>query len=355
MNKTVMSEAPIGSVLALRWSGDSLILLDQRALPLRESYIECLSLGAVIDAIKQMVVRGAPAIGIAAAYASVLSAKTHQGNMTAILQDLDRLQDARPTAVNLRWAVAQMRALVQSLGACSRLESSLLQRALELHEADLRDNHRMAELGAEVLAREPLRPFSVLTHCNTGSLATTGHGTALGVIRTAWQQGWIKHVHADETRPWLQGSRLTAWELARDGIPVSLNADASAAWLLSQGAIRWIIVGADRITAAGDVANKIGTYGLAILARHHRVKFMVVAPTSTVDMSIKSGRSIEIEQRPGAEVCELAGRRMAPPGMRAVNPVFDVTPAFLIDVIVTEKGVVTQPNERKMRALMQGS
>lgn len=348
-----MSEENTNGVQALRWVGHALILLDQRLLPQQERYLECQDAAAVADAIRQMVVRGAPAIGIAAAYAVVLSARQHGANLAALRFDMQSLQAARPTAVNLGWAVEQMARVVEGYANDAELPSRLLARAIELHDADLHANYRMAELGAAILAREPVRPFSVLTHCNAGSLATTGHGTALGVIRTAWQQGVISHVHADETRPWLQGSRLTAWELQRDGIPVTLNADVSAAWLLAQGKVRWIIVGADRITANGDVANKIGTYGLAILARHHRVKLMVVAPTSTVDMSLNSGRQIEIEHRPGHEVCELAGQRMAPFGVPALNPVFDVTPANLVDVIVTEKGVVHAPTRAKMWELMQ--
>ena len=222
---------------------------------------------------------------------------------------------------------------------------------MRIHEEDLSSNETMAQLGAEVLAREAIRPFPVLTHCNTGSLATGGWGTALGVIRQGAEQGIISMVYADETRPWLQGARLTAWELMQDGVPVTLNADSAAAWLMQNKGVRWVIVGADRITENGDVANKIGTYGLAIMARYHGCRFMVVAPSSTVDMQCASGRDIEIEMRAAKEVCELAGRRVAPENCAAVNPVFDVTPASLVDVIVTEKGVISQPTKTKMRAL----
>lgn len=342
----------MSEVQALRWSGDALVLLDQRLLPHREHYLQCHDARAVADAIRQMVVRGAPAIGIAAAYAVVLSARQHGSNLIAIRQDMSYLHAARPTAVNLSWAIEQMASELARVDCHADLPSQLLTRAMVLHESDLQANFRMAELGAAILSHEPIRPFSVLTHCNAGSLATTGHGTALGVIRTAWQRGLIGCVHADETRPWLQGARLTAWELQREGIPVMLNSDVSAAWLMAQGSIRWVIVGADRIAANGDVANKIGTYGLAILARHHRIKFMVVAPTSTIDMATASGRQIEIEHRPGHEVCEFSGQSTAPIGVPAINPVFDVTPADLVDVIVTEKGVVHAPNVGKLIALM---
>jgi methylthioribose-1-phosphate isomerase len=195
---------------------------------------------------------------------------------------------------------------------------------------------------------------AVLTHCNTGALATGGYGTALGVIRRAYAAGTIEHVYADETRPWLQGARLTAWELVQDGIPVSLLADGAAAWLLRQGRVRWVVVGADRITGNGDVANKIGTYQLAVAARHHGVRFMVAAPTSTVDMTLASGAEIPIETRPPAELLELDGVPIAAPGAGAWNPVFDVTPAELIDAIVTERGVVERPDPTKMAALMGG-
>lgn len=344
----------MSAVQALHWTGASLVLLDQRRLPLDECYVECRDAKAVENAIRQMIVRGAPAIGIAAAYAVVLSALSHGLNMAAVRLDICNLLSARPTAVNLAWAIKELMHILDSSPIDAHLSSRLLVRAKEMHEADLNGNYRMAELGAAILEQEPVRPFSVLTHCNAGSLATTGYGTALGVIRSAWKKGWINHVHADETRPWLQGSRLTAWELQRDGIAVTLNADVSAAWLLSKGGVRWVIVGADRISSNGDVANKIGTYGLSILARHHQVKFMVVAPTSTIDMSIDSGRDIEVEHRDGNEVCELSGVRLAPIDVEAVNPVFDVTPAELVDVLVTERGAVHNPTKEKINLLMSG-
>lgn len=338
----------------IKWRDDSLQLLDQRALPTSERWVTCRSLEEVIRAIQSMMVRGAPAIGITAAYGAVLAyrelADSRQAPADQFLSQMAQLAGARPTAVNLGWAVKEVLNLVdqtdwQSLG------DALLALAKKIHQDDLAANLAMGESGATVLAQGASRPGAVLTHCNTGSLATGGYGTALGVIRTAWKKGVIDQVYADETRPWLQGARLTAWELQRDGIPVVLNADAAASWLMAKGRIQWVIVGADRIAANGDVANKIGTYGLAVLARHHGVRFMVVAPQSTVDMSLPAGDEIEIEQRSRDELLSMAGQAIAPENVDVFNPVFDVTPAALIDVIVTEKGVIHQPDASKMSSL----
>ncbi len=226
-----------------------------------------------------------------------------------------------------------------------------LAEARAIHEEDIQANRRMGELGAALLTDLA----GVLTHCNTGSLATGGYGTALGVIRSGWANGKIRAVYADETRPWMQGARLTAWELVHDDIPVTLLADSAAAQLMRAGRVQWVIVGSDRIAANGDVANKIGTYSLAVNARHHGVRFMVVAPTTTVDMQIANGADIPIENRDPAEVLALGGQRIAAAGAEAWNPAFDVTPAELIDVIVTERGVVERPNAAKMAALMSGA
>jgi len=345
-------------IKAVEWKHDQLVLLDQRILPKSESYITCHDLSAVIDAIKTMVVRGAPAIGIVAAYGVVISAKSHISiNMNAVqadeykqsvLADLQLLAQARPTAVNLMWAVERMQ---QCFLAAYKDDSSvelLLEEAKSIHAQDIENNYKMAELAAELMNNDVLKPFSVLTHCNAGSLATGGYGTALGAIRTAWKRGLIDCVYADETRPWLQGARLTAWELSQDGIPVCLNADGAAAWLLANKNIQWIIVGADRITANGDVANKIGTYSLAVLAKYHGVKMMVVAPSSTVDMALASGEEIDIEMRTTKELTHVSGLQIAPDGIEAINPVFDVTPSDLIDAIVTEKGLIETPTTTKM-------
>ncbi len=348
-------EEATNGVVAIAWREDRLCLLDQRRLPAEEFWVEAASAEAVADAIRSMVVRGAPAIGISAAYGVVLAARaaaTRSDWSDRIAQAMDLLARSRPTAVNLFWALEKMRAelaeATDATDAVMRAEGL----ARRIHAEDLAANRHMGDLALDVIGRTTPGAFSVLTHCNTGALATGGYGTALGVIRTLWQGGVLKKVYADETRPWLQGARLTAWELQREGIPVVLNADVAAAHLLRQGEIKWVIVGADRITANGDVANKIGTYGLAVLARHHGVRFMVVAPRSTVDMELDSGADIPIEQRDADEVRQLMGVTVAPAGVDVFNPVFDVTPAELIDVIVTEAGVVERPDRAAMQALM---
>ena len=267
----------------------------------------------------------------------------------SIEDDLRMLDESRPTAVNLRWAIERMRRRIQSLPAGNPV-ARLLDEAKAIHAEDIAANRRMGELGAALI--EP--GSGVLTHCNTGALATGGYGTALGVIRSGYANGRIVHVYADETRPWLQGARLTMWELMQEGIPVTLIADSAAAFLMKQGKVKWVIVGADRIAANGDTANKIGTYMAAVAARHHGVKFMVVAPTSTVDMGTPDGSAIPIENRAESEVLGCGGQRMVPEGAKAWNPAFDVTPCGLIDAIVTERGVVTNPDRQKLAALMAG-
>ena len=366
-----MAETRHDTIRAVLWTDQGLRLLDQRVLPLRQEHILLEDVAGVADAIRDMVVRGAPAIGVTAAYGVVLAARARYARSPAtwkqdIEADLQLLAAARPTAVNLFWAIARMRQVIQSLptlplppgegwgegsGTGQDVNDptpALLAEAQRIHEEDIAANRRMGELGAELIAR----PCAVLTHCNTGSLATGGYGTALGVIRAAYAAGKINRVYADETRPWLQGARLTAWELVQEGIPVTVVVEGAAAHLMKQGGVRWVIVGADRIAANGDTANKIGTYLLAVAARYHGVKFMVVAPTTTVDMSIHNGTAIQIETRSPDEVLSLYGQRLAAQGAEAWNPSFDVTPAELIDAIVTEKGVVTVPTVEKMAAMM---
>ena len=343
MNETAIDYARYDRIRPIRWTGDALELLDQRRLPFETAYVACGSSDEVAAAICELVVRGAPAIGIAAAWGVVLAARDIEANdgaqaARALQPAMDRLNAARPTAVNLAWALARMRKALDAAGSGWREVLETEGRAIETE--DLAAHRRMGELGAELIA-----PGSgVLTHCNTGSLATAGFGTALGVIRAGVAQGRIGRVFADETRPWMQGSRLTVWELQQDGIDATLIADAAASHLLKEGGVEWVVVGADRICANGDVANKIGTYQLAIAARHHGVKFMVVAPSSTVDMDTASGDLIEIEERDAAELLGVAGSRTVADGIQAWNPVFDVTPASLIDAIVTEKGVVERPD-----------
>ncbi|NIP71563.1 MAG: S-methyl-5-thioribose-1-phosphate isomerase [Gammaproteobacteria bacterium] len=346
-----MESPPHDTIRAVRWEEGALVLLDQRQLPQRQEYLRLEEAAGVAAAIRDMVVRGAPAIGIAAAYGVVVAARARCAQSGAdwkglIEQDLALLAGARPTAVNLTWALERMGRAIEHARGDPVL--ALLAEAETIHAEDMAANRRMGALGADLIEA----PCAVLTHCNAGSLATGGYGTALGVIRSAFAQGQIEHVYADETRPWLQGARLTAWELVQDGIPVSVVADAAAAYLMQQGRVRWVIVGADRIAANGDVANKIGTYGLAVTARHHGVGFMVVAPSSTVDMRLASGTDIPIETREPGELLGCAGRPVAAPGAEAWNPVFDVTPAALIDALVTERGLVTLPTREKMAQMM---
>lgn len=338
----------------IKWQDHALSLLDQRLLPSEERWMTCASVPEVVAAIRDMVVRGAPAIGIAGAYGVVFAAQAawqQAGERwrEAWLTDIDALRHARPTAVNLAWAIDLMTAVAAGLEGDPQLE--LLAEAHRIHREDLAANHRMGELGAALI--EP--GVRVMTHCNAGALATAGHGTALGVIRDAWAAGRIIEVLATETRPWLQGARLTAWELSRSGIPVRLITDGSAAHVMRTLGVRWVIVGADRVAANGDVANKIGTYGLALAARAHGARFMVVAPRSTIDMDTATGDDIHIEERDGAEITTIGGRRYAPESVTAYNPVFDVTPASLIDALVTEAGVVHQPSAAGLAKLMAGA
>jgi len=342
----------LDSIRAIRWQDDRLILLDQRYLPQREEDFICKHLDDAIEAIRDMVVRGAPAIGITAAFAIVLAVREQHARHGAewrgfIDPDLQRLALARPTAVNLVWAIEQMKSLFATVDSNNPV-AALLQRARDIHQSDIDANRTMGELGADLIENTQ----SVLTHCNTGSLATGGYGTALGVIRSAYRAGRIQRVYADETRPWLQGSRLTAWELVKEKIPVSLIADSAAAHLMKQGDVGWLIVGADRIAANGDTANKIGTYSAAIAAHYHKVRVMVVAPTSTIDMNLESGDLIPIETRDSSELLQFNHVPFAAKGSDGWNPVFDVTPASLIDVIVTEKGIIQHPDTQKIKKLM---
>lgn len=341
---------PNDSVIAIKWQNNNLSLLDQRLLPHKVLWLDITNTEQTVSAIRDMVVRGAPAIGITAAYGIAMAARSRYEEspdnwQTSIQSDLELLRDARPTAVNLVWAINRM------LGVFERVDGDpvplLLDEAKAIHEEDITANHRMGELGAELITPGK----GVLTHCNAGSLATGGYGTALGVIRSAWQQKCINAVYADETRPWLQGARLTAWELIEDGIPTSLVVEGAASALMASGRIGWIIVGSDRIAANGDVANKIGTCNLAIIAHYYGVKFMVVAPVSTCDPNMASGQDIPIESRDPDEILSLGEQRIAAAQASAWNPVFDITPATLIDAIVTEKGVVREPNVEKMRVL----
>jgi len=346
---TEIDYARYDRIRPIRWTGEALELLDQRKLPFATEYVSCKTSDEVAGAIHALAVRGAPAIGIAAAWGVVLAARaidatTVQEAAAQLEPALQRLNAARPTAVNLAWALARMRGALARAGDDWR--ETLEREARDIDSEDLAANRRMGALGASLI--EP--GSGVLTHCNTGSLATAGFGTALGVIRAGVAQGRIDKVFAGETRPWLQGARLTVWELQQDGIDATLIADAAASHLMKSGRVQWVVVGADRICANGDTANKIGTYQLAIAARHHGVKFMVVAPSSTVDMDTPSGEAIHIEERDPGELHAVGGSRTVAEGIAAWNPVFDVTPHTLIDAIVTEKGVIERPDEASMRA-----
>ncbi|WP_126947614.1 S-methyl-5-thioribose-1-phosphate isomerase [Xanthomonas sp. BRIP62418] len=337
----------------LLWTGDALELLDQRKLPFVVEHVRCDTSDAVAEAIHSLAVRGAPAIGIAAGWGVVLAARDIAAeDGSEALQKLEpallRLNAARPTAVNLAWALMRMRRLLGAAGADWR--EVIAREAQAIADEDLAANRQMGALGAALIDTGS----GVLTHCNTGSLATAGFGTALGVIRAGVAQQRIAKVFAGETRPWLQGARLTVWELQQDGIDATLIADSAASHLMKSGLVQWVIVGADRICANGDTANKIGTYQLAIAARHHGVKFMVVAPSSTVDMDTASGEQIEIEQRDPGELFGVGGVRTVADGIHAWNPVFDVTPGSLIDAIVTERGVIVQPDPARMQAAFGG-
>jgi methylthioribose-1-phosphate isomerase len=346
--KTVNLDIEITADQAIVWRGNSLYLLDQRVLPATEQFIELQTAQDTAEAIKEMVVRGAPAIGVTAAYGVVLAARQAFASagsnwQQGIVPLLEILEQARPTAVNLSWAIEKMRGFINDMSA-DNPEQFLTEKALAIHKADIAANKAIGDHGASLI--EP--GSGIITHCNAGALATGGYGTALGVVRSVFKQGKLTRVFADETRPWLQGARLTAWELARDNIPVTLIADAAAASRMAAGGVDWVVVGSDRIAGNGDVANKIGTYHLVLAARHHGIKIMVAAPTSTVDMSLASGNDIPIEQRDPNELLGCGGKRMAAEGVAAWNPVFDVTPAGLIDAIVTEKGIVLEPNTEKM-------
>ncbi len=327
---------------------DGLRLLDQRRLPLEESWVRCASAEEVADAIREMVVRGAPAIGIAAAYGFAIGASRaagrDAGGFERRLSEIgELLTHARPTAVNLRWAVERMRRVAERARAVGespqRSAKRLEAEAKAIHVEDLAACMALGRHGIDLVPQRS----TILTHCNAGGLATSGYGTALGIVRAAVAAGKQVRVFADETRPFLQGARLTAWELLRDGIETVLIADVAAGGLLHAGEIDLVIVGADRVAANGDVANKVGTYGVAVLAHENRVPFYVAAPTSTIDLDCPDGRSIPIEERSADEIVFWGGTRSAPVGVGVRNPAFDVTPARYVSAIVTERGIARAP------------
>jgi methylthioribose-1-phosphate isomerase len=347
----------VASFDTLRWRDGRLELIDQRLLPAEVRYVACDSAQAVAEAIRNMTVRGAPAIGCTAAYGVALEAQrlaTAGGRapVAASLEDgIRTLSESRPTAVNLFWALERMRRKWNESRSAppAHVAAALLDEANAIRDEDVRLNRRMGEYGAALLD-DGMR---VLTHCNAGALATAGHGTALGVIRSAISAGKNIHVLADETRPFLQGARLTAWELMQDGIGVTLIADNAAGHLMQRREIDAVIVGADRVAGNGDVANKIGTYSVAVLAQRHAIPFYVACPLSTIDLGIPSGADIPIEERGPDEVIGYGELRWAPAEASARNPVFDVTPAALVTALITEKGVLPRPDRAAIRALFR--
>jgi methylthioribose-1-phosphate isomerase len=339
---------------AFEWQEDKLIILDQRLLPFEEKYLSCRDHEEVARAIELMVVRGAPAIGVVAAYGVVLGLKNQAEDVSLELtleKILRRLEKTRPTARNLFWALERMREVFESIKteANEVIIRAMLEEAKRIEAEDIATNKKIGEFGAELIPAKA----TILTHCNAGELATAGYGTALGVIRKAWEQGKKIKVFACETRPFLQGARLTCWELRRAGIPVTLITDNMAGWLMQQGEVSLVITGADRIALNGDTANKIGTYSLAVLARENGIPFYVAAPMSTIDFQLQSGKEIPIEEREADEVRKIGTSWITFPDIPVRNPAFDVTPAPFISAIITEKGVIQPPFDPAIRLLAE--
>ena len=341
-------------IQTLEWTESGVVFIDQTKLPTEEVYVTCTTHQQVADAIRNMVVRGAPAIGVAAAMGIALGVKNSKAENGAVLKKefdeiCETIRQTRPTAVNLFWAIRRMQEKFEALRIrpITQIQHALIEEAQRMHAEDVAANQSMGRHGAALMPSSG----GVLTHCNAGALATAGYGTALGVIRAAVAQGKKIHVYADETRPFLQGSRLTAWELMKDGIPTTVISDNMAGAMMQQGKIAAIVVGADRIAANGDVANKIGTYTVAVLAKEHGIPFYVAAPISTVDLATPDGSRIPIEQRNPREVTHIAGKQMTPDGVQIENPAFDVTPAKYVAAIITERGIARAPYERSLSQL----
>jgi methylthioribose-1-phosphate isomerase len=341
-------------IQTLEWTDQGIRFIDQTKLPTEETYVTATTAEQAADAIRTMVVRGAPAIGVAAAMGIALAAKNSQAqSATDLKRELDQASDligkTRPTAVNLFWAIRRMKEKFESVRSQSvqQIRQALIEEGKRMHAEDIAANQAMGRHGATLMPSSG----GVLTHCNAGALATAGYGTALGVIRAAFEQGKKIHVYADETRPFLQGARLTAWELMKDGIPTTVISDNMAGAMMQQGKIGAIVVGADRIAANGDVANKIGTYTVAVLAKEHGIPFYVAAPISTVDLACPDGSQIPIEQRNPKEVSHIGGRQMVPDGVSIENPAFDVTPAKYVIAIITERGIARPPYQDSLAKL----
>lgn len=342
----------------LEWTNSGVRFIDQTKLPTEETYVTCTTHEQVADVIRTMVVRGAPAIGVAAAMGIALGVNNSRAkNIGALQQEFDKIcaliGATRPTAVNLFWAIRRMSAKFESFRTrpIPEIKSLLIEESQRMHAEDIAANQAMGHFGAALMPASG----GVLTHCNAGALATCGYGTALGVIRAAIEEGKKIHVYADETRPFLQGSRLTAWELMKDGIPTTVIADNMAGSMMKQGKIGAIVVGADRIAANGDVANKIGTYTVAVLAKENEIPFYVAAPFSTIDLATPDGSTIPIEQRNPREVTHFNGKLVTPEGTQVENPAFDVTPAKYITAIITERGIARAPYEQSFSSLLEES
>jgi methylthioribose-1-phosphate isomerase len=345
-------------IQTLEWTKSGVVFIDQTKLPTEEVYVTCTTHQQVADAIRNMVVRGAPAIGVAAAMGVALGVKNSKAENGADLKkDFDQIcetiRQTRPTAVNLFWAIRRMTEKFESLRIrpVPQIQQALVEESQRMHAEDIAANQAMGRHGASLMPSSG----GVLTHCNAGALATAGYGTALGVIRAAVEAGKKIHVYADETRPFLQGSRLTAWELMKDGIPTTVISDNMAGVMMQQGKIGAIVVGADRIAANGDVANKVGTYTVAVLAKEHGIPFYVAAPISTVDLATPDGSKIPIEQRNQREVTHIAGKQVVPDGVEVENPAFDVTPAKYVTAIITERGIAHAPYEESLLELAEAS
>src|SRR5271154_6866937 len=345
-------------IQTLEWTERGVVFIDQTKLPTEEVYVTCTTHQQVADVIRNMVVRGAPAIGVAAAMGIALGVQNSKAeNGVDLKKDFDQaceiIRQTRPTAVNLFWAIKRMQERFESLRIrpIAQIQQDLIEEAQRMHAEDIAANQAMGRHGATLMPSEG----GVLTHCNAGALATAGYGTARGVIRAAIEAGKKIHVYADETRPFLQGSRLTAWELMKDGIPTTVISDNMAGVMMQQGKIGAIVVGADRIAANGDVANKIGTYTVAILAKEHGIPFYVAAPISTVDLETPDGSQIPIEQRIPREVTHIGGKQMVPDGVQVENPAFDVTPAKYVTAIVTERGIARAPYEQSLKKLSEAT
>jgi len=339
----------------IEWKDEKVFLIDQRKLPLKLEIINCSTYQEIAEAIKKMKIRGAPAIGVAAAFGMALAAYSSKaGTYKKFIQDMGKAKNClfltRPTAVNLFWALERMMNLINTKKDVDLfiLKDIILQEAKNIAREDIEINKAMGKYGSSLIKDGD----SILTHCNAGALATVDHGTALGVIRTAFKEGKKIHVYVDETRPVLQGARLTAWELTQEKIPFTLITDNMAGFLMCRKKVDLIIVGADRIARNGDVVNKIGTYSLSVLARENKVPFYVAAPISTIDMSLKSGEKIPIEERDPKEVTHILGKQIAPAGAKVFNPAFDLTPNCYVEAVITEKGIIRKPFEKNFKSVV---